>query len=565
MYFIFNRNINRYGHIMKSLYYKYPYLINAVVVFFLVLSVFCISLGYDFLNWDDARFVTYNANLDFTWENLKLFFTTPFLDICSPLTLVSFMFDHAVAPNSAFVCRLHNLLLHAFSAVLLVGIGKELRFSRGLTVLVALLWAVNPQKVESVCWISERKDVLCGFLAFAAIYAFIISVRRNRLPWAAAILCVLSILAKPASLTIAGVLFVYLVCKWRKKHSIRDYIRFFAPVAVLNLLAIIYSFAITFQTNPGHPTTNLIVPIHNIFWYPVTTIFPFLPMTPCAVYPPVPIFGKAVLSAFTAGFILLLAIVIIAHRLRHRIPMLYIGGWTLAILCMIAPVAGMLDYTNFTHCDRYNYIVSAIVLFALWGFATRCINDLHPWTEKARHVRQRCAYLVGFLLFGAFYIGTIQYIPQWESAETLFRGIIEKSIRYGNVPPNIHTVQNAMEYWLNYEESEEHKVLIDLLLHAIPEEAWDCYKSIEGQPVHASLLLARIHQMPEDDPEAQAMARDLLDGIKSRRYAIFSSLTEIYLKDMIRFCHVQGDTSQENEIHEALIRYQEQHPNGRKP
>ena len=94
-------------------------LIYCILLFLILFLLYLPGLSYPFmLQWDDATFITANPHLAFTFENLKLYFTKPFQDLYTPLTMVSLMADHAVSGFSVTGYHIHNLLLHILCAIL---------------------------------------------------------------------------------------------------------------------------------------------------------------------------------------------------------------------------------------------------------------------------------------------------------------------------------------------------------------------------------------------------------------------------------------------------------------
>ena len=169
----------------------------ALLALFLVL-IFLPGLNYPFLrDWDDGTFIIYNQNLSFTFDNFLLYWLEPYQDLYTPLPMYSFMIDRALFGLDPLGFRLHNLLLHFVGCYFLFLVARKLGARSWLAFAGALLWAANPQKVESVVWITERKDVLCGALAFASLWFFLRGVQLRRISFMAGILAALAIFAKP--------------------------------------------------------------------------------------------------------------------------------------------------------------------------------------------------------------------------------------------------------------------------------------------------------------------------------------------------------------------------------
>jgi len=128
----------------------------------------------DFVNYDDDLHVTANAQVQkgLTWESVKWALVTPVNCIWHPITVLSHMADCQLFGLNPWGHHLTSVLLHAVNTVLVF------LFMRGLTgalwrsVLVAALFGWHPLHVESVAWVSERKDLLSGLFGLLALMAY---------------------------------------------------------------------------------------------------------------------------------------------------------------------------------------------------------------------------------------------------------------------------------------------------------------------------------------------------------------------------------------------------------
>lgn len=154
------------------------------------LLVFLPALGGDFLNWDDD--VNFLRNADYRGlapQNIAWAFSTFLLGHYHPLTWLSLELDYALWGTDPWGYHLTNATLHAGAAAFfylaLVGLlaaGRGEKDASATTKLAAaagaLFWALHPLRVESVAWISERRDVLCGLFTAAAVWLYV-SGRRG--------------------------------------------------------------------------------------------------------------------------------------------------------------------------------------------------------------------------------------------------------------------------------------------------------------------------------------------------------------------------------------------------
>lgn len=126
---------------------------------------------FDFVNWDDDYYVL--NNLQVTNPNLKnvlLFFTEGNTANYHPITMVSLMSNYILGQDNAFGYHLVNILFHIFNIVLLYNWTKNTWPTKNyLPLFVAGIFALHPMHVESVAWISSRKDVLFFFFYFLGL------------------------------------------------------------------------------------------------------------------------------------------------------------------------------------------------------------------------------------------------------------------------------------------------------------------------------------------------------------------------------------------------------------
>ena len=182
------------------------------------LFLFGRGLTYEFLGgWDDDAYVAANAHLQWSLENILYWWRTPLEGLLTPLTANSLMLDALIwGQGSVAGFRLTNILLHIITAWLFFSIGRKMRVPAGWMCGIVLCWALHVQRLESVLWIAERKDVLGGVLSLAA-WRFMLCRDRVKGGVAAALCGVLAVFAKPA---MVGSAFLILAAAWDgRKHD----------------------------------------------------------------------------------------------------------------------------------------------------------------------------------------------------------------------------------------------------------------------------------------------------------------------------------------------------------
>ena len=212
--------------------------------------VFLPSLQNKFVNLDDPQYLIDNPVVH-TWNvvTLKQIFTQQFVGNYQPVTMLSYMVEYKLFGLNPFGYHLMNLLFHLLGTLLVfllikkilaqshpAGTGNEL-----VAFITSLLFGIHPLHVESVAWISERKDVLYGFYFLWALYLYIPSPSPEggneaspfRLGRTAAILFLflIALLSKAQAVVLPLVFFAvdFLINRKFTKSSILEKIPFFLP------------------------------------------------------------------------------------------------------------------------------------------------------------------------------------------------------------------------------------------------------------------------------------------------------------------------------------------------
>jgi len=179
------------------------------------------ALKNGFVNWDDEYYVVNNALLRGPqWIGI---FTRPVVSNYHPLTVLSLAANYAISGTEPWSYVLFNLLLHLANTVLVFWLAYLLSDKkRWVALFTALLFGVHPTHVESVAWISERKDVLYTLFFLLSLIAYWKYLQTNRSTgyWACFLLFVCSLLSKPAAIVLPLVLF--LLDYWKERPFTRQ-------------------------------------------------------------------------------------------------------------------------------------------------------------------------------------------------------------------------------------------------------------------------------------------------------------------------------------------------------
>ena len=139
------------------------------------LTVFWEVRNHQFVNYDDNRYVTENriVQAGLTREGALWAFTTTHASNWHPLTWLSHMLDCELFGANPRAHHLSNLILHLANSLLLFLVFKRMTGMLWQSAFVAALFAIHPLHVESVAWVSERKDVLSAFFWMLTLWAYL--------------------------------------------------------------------------------------------------------------------------------------------------------------------------------------------------------------------------------------------------------------------------------------------------------------------------------------------------------------------------------------------------------
>src|SRR5213078_1140263 len=153
----------------------------AVCIFLtaIIWLVFWKTLGHEFINFDDDRYVYENSEVSrgLTLDGLKWVVTHSHASLWHPLTTLSHMADCQIFGLKPGGHHFANVALHNIAAVLLFLVFRAMTGSRWRCAFVAAIFAIHPMRVESVAWIAERKDVLSGVFFMLTLLAYVYYVR----------------------------------------------------------------------------------------------------------------------------------------------------------------------------------------------------------------------------------------------------------------------------------------------------------------------------------------------------------------------------------------------------
>jgi tetratricopeptide (TPR) repeat protein len=383
--------------------------------------VFGQTLGHDFVNYDDPRYVYQNTRITsgLNVSGIVWAFTHIHSENWHPLTTITHMLDCQLYGLNAGWHHLTNVLLHAAAAILLFFALERMTGALWQSVFVAAVFTVHPSHVESVAWIAERKDVLSAVLFMLTLLAY---VRYTRAPsigryLIVALMFALGLMSKPMLVTVPFVLLLldyWPLGRVRRRKSDRG----------RRLLKLVAEKIPLLALSAGSSVATFIAQQAAVGW---TEQLPITVRINNAIVTYVVYLGQMVWPAKLAPFYphpehrlpsweiaLSLAVVIgttvMAVILRKTAPYL-ITGW-LWYVGMLVPVIGLVQVGWQGHADRYTYLPQ----IGLYIAGTWAVTDLTAsWRRQRIALAAAAVILIGALAWRAR-IET----SYWRDSETLF-------------------------------------------------------------------------------------------------------------------------------------------------
>jgi tetratricopeptide (TPR) repeat protein len=412
--------------------------VTGIVSIFLAVIVwiaFGQALGHEFVGYDDPRYVVQNpwVTNGLTQGGIQWAFTHVHATNWHPLTTISHMLDCQLYGLQPWGHHLTNILLHAAAAILLFLALRKLTGSLWPSLFVAAIFAVHPLRVESVAWVSERKDVLSGVFFMLVLWAYARYARGNARSsfWyiTVAVLFALGLMCKPTLVTLPFVLLLLdywplgrtqrssaparanMASQERQRRDtwpwlVVEKLPLFALSAascVATLLAQKQALDASLKPPLGERVGNALV---SYAIYLGQMIWP----AHLAVLYPYPE-GNLKVSHVILALLLLLIISTGFFLWRRKYPFL-LTGW-LWYLGMLVPMIGIVQVGSQVRADRYTYLPQiGLYLLVAWG----AMELFHQWS-RGRVILAGA----GLLIITALITGSYFQTPYWQDTETLWK------------------------------------------------------------------------------------------------------------------------------------------------
>lgn len=380
------------------------------------------TLKNEFVNWDDIVYIMNNDMIkSFSRENFWKIFSLFYMGNYHPFSILSFAFDYSIFGMDPFGYHFHNLIIHLVNVCLVYFFIWYLSGKKRLTsLIIALLFGIHPMHVESVVWISERKDLLytAWYLLGLIAYLFYIKTSARKYYFWCLIAFLFSLLSKAQAVTFPMILILldYVVSRKVTRTVIVEKIPFFVLSLVFGIIAI-YAQRADDALNPiGIQWYEaLFFGQYSFIVYILKFFIPF--SLSCLHTYPLNDAGSAPLYIYFSPVVFLILFIVILKTWKTR---RYITFGILFFLFSIFPVLQFLPVGQAIIAERYTYIpyigLSILVVFFILEFGTK-ISPKGLRTSLA-------AILVSILIVFAYV--SRERTKVWKDSISLWSDVIEK-------------------------------------------------------------------------------------------------------------------------------------------
>ncbi len=485
----------------------------ALLLALATLLVFLPAGRYPFVNLDDPDYITDNPEVSngLSWKGLKWDCTALHSGNWHPLTWFSHQLDCELFGMNAGAQHDVNLLIHAANAALVFLLAMRLTGRRGFSCVVAGLFAWHPLRVESVAWISERKDVLSGFWGLLALLQYVQYARSRKKRDLAGVVCFygLALLSKPMVVTLP--LVFLLLDFWPLRRVVRvsgpgtkdctqagvgrQWLRLAGEKWIFFALALadaLVTFAaqksgggvVSLASEPlAERLGNLPVLVARyagkLFW----------PADLSCLYP----LEQAEPAAMAGAALLILVLCGLAWSQRLTRPCVTFGwAW---FLIMLLPVLGVVQAGAQSIADRYTYLPCIGFFMSVTWMTSEVMTRL----AVPRFWQAACAVVVLLATVAA----TERQLPVWRSSESLFgRAVtLDPSNLFAlvNLGITLQQQDRNAEALAIYRQAEQHETGSYGLLHA-----------------HAGEVLNQLGQYAQSQAEFELALQTTPDSAEAR-------------------------------------------------
>lgn len=452
--------------------------IAALFVALITFLVYLPALQNGFVNWDDPDYIYENQNIrSIDFSSLKWMFSTFHMQNWHPLTWLSHAIDYAIWGLNPMGHHLTSIIFHGLNTFLIVLLVMWLldKRSEGLlssplsnhphqtaqitAVAIGLLFGLHPLHVESVAWISERKDVLYAFFFLLSIVSYLkyASSEQGRQKVLNYILCMLffifSLMSKPMAMTLPIVLIIldiYPLGRLELRSLFKFYHKVFVeklPFIMLGLASAIITIIAqqkeitSFEVHPGE---RILIAFGSLGFYLFKTIWP-MDLSPLYPYPS----RISLLSLQYVSSLFVISSITVFCILSWKKYKVFSAVWVYFIVTLL-PVLGIVKIGTQAAADRYTYLPS-IGPFFLMGLCIARLWKKDTAPPNGITLKRLFVIALSILISSILSVMTIKQIGIWRDSLTLW----DKELKRYSIPVAYNNRGNAYLMLGQYQQAIE--------------------------------------------------------------------------------------------------------------
>ncbi|MGB5217141.1 MAG: tetratricopeptide repeat protein [Smithella sp.] len=375
---------------------------------------------FEFINFDDVIYITENPMIQsgislngFYWA-----FGSKYFGLWNPLVWLSFMVDHQLYGLQAGGYHVTNLILHILSTLLLFWLFHRMTGAVWKSAFVAAFFALHPLHVESVAWVSERKDVLSAFFWMLTLCLYVYYTEKPVIQRYLLILFsfVLALLSKPMVITLPVIMI--LLDYWplnrfesQKGNLFLWQLREKLPFVVLSIIVVLITYytpsthtfygLLPLETRLANAPVAFVIYLVKTFWpHNMTIFYPFPSQIP--------------VWKITGSLLFIIVSSLIMILKTRRLPYLFVGWFWFII--SIAPAIGIIQIGDFAMTDRYHYLPSiGISIMLAWGI---------PFFIRSKPAEKQILFPLAMIVLMMLTVSTWKQCGYWKNSVELWKHAI---------------------------------------------------------------------------------------------------------------------------------------------
>ena len=399
---------------------RLPLLFAALAIAVITYITYTPSLSGSFTNWDDDTYVTANPVIQSPSIDWKAIFTQPVALNYHPVTMLTLVLNYKVAGNEPKAYHATNLLLHIMNSILLFLFFYFLSGRKIVTgALAGLLSGIHPMHVESVAWISERKDVLYVFFLLLSLLAYVRYRSGHKTVWLICcfLLFLLSCLSKAMAVVLPLLLILIDYFQQRKLTRLAwlEKIPFLMASLVFGIIALRIQAGSANEAVAAYSLLQrFFFGCYGCLFYIVKFIVPFS-LSAFYPYPDTTDLLSLPLLFYVAPVALAAGCWLIFRYLRKQSFIIFGCGFFLTAIVLVLQ---FISVGNALMADRYSYL-------SYGGFCFIAGYGFEKFYRERPSMRTTISLLAGMLLLIFGWL-THERTKVWTNSETLWSDVISK-------------------------------------------------------------------------------------------------------------------------------------------